>query len=109
MARRYVGRGVLGMPRFGIGAKLLLFSAIIFAGYAFLAGLTSHEIYKTIMAERVEKARHIDEVPVSTVKSAYARVQSGELTEEAAKTQVKDQLRRVKYGPNNEYYYIHDY
>jgi methyl-accepting chemotaxis protein len=97
------------MPRFGIGAKLFLLSAIICAGYAFLAGLASHKLYQTILAERIEQARHVGEVAVSTVKSAYARVQSGELTEDAAKTLVKDQLRRVKYGPTNEYYYIHDY
>ena len=97
------------MPKFGIGAKLLLFSAIICAGYAFLAALASHKIYQTITAERVEMVRHIDEIAVSMVKSAYARFQSGELTEEAAKTLVKDQLRKARYGKTDEYYYIHDY
>ena len=97
------------MPRFGIGAKLLLFSVIIFAGYAFLAWLASHKIYGTITTERIDMVRHVDEVAVSAVKTAYARFQSGELTEEAAKTLVKNQLRTVKYGPTNEYYYIHDY
>jgi methyl-accepting chemotaxis protein len=96
------------MPRFGIGAKLLAFSAIIFAGYAFLAGLASHKIHQTISAERVEMVRHLDETAVSMVKSAYARAQSGELTEDAAKTLVKDQLRKLRYG-NNEYYYVYDY
>jgi methyl-accepting chemotaxis protein len=97
------------MTKFGISAKLLLFSAIIFVGYAFLAWLASHKIHQTVTAERIEMVRHIDEVAASMVKSAYARFQSGELTEEAAKTLVKDQLRKVKYGPNNEYYYIYDY
>jgi methyl-accepting chemotaxis protein len=97
------------MPRFGIGAKLLLFSAIIFVGYAFLAWLASHKIHDTIIAERTELVRHVDEVAVSMVKTAYARFQNGELTEEAAKTLVKDQLRKVRYGQSNEYYYIHDY
>jgi len=97
------------MPKFGIGAKLLLFSVIIFVGYAFLAGLASRKIYQTILDERIDKARQIDEVAAATVKSAYARAQSGELTEDAAKKLAKDQLRRVKYGPSNEYYYIHDY
>ncbi len=97
------------MPKFGIGAKLLLFSAIICAGYAFLAALASHKIYQTITAERVEMVRHIDEIAVSMVKAAYARFQSGELTEEAAKTLVKDQLRKARYGKTDEYYYIHDY
>ena len=97
------------MPRFGISAKLLLFSAIIFAGYAFLAWLASHKIHQTITAERIDMVRHVDEVAVSMVKTAYARFQSGELTEEAAKTLVKDQLRTVKYGASGEYYYIHDY
>ena len=97
------------MPRFGISAKLLLFSAIIFAGYAFLAWLASHKIYQTITAERIEQVRHVDEVAVSMVKNAYARFKSGELTEEAAKTLVKDQLRGVRYGTSGEYYYIHDY
>jgi methyl-accepting chemotaxis protein len=97
------------MPKLGISAKLLLFSAIIFAGYAFLAWLASHKIHQTITSERIEQVRHVDEVAVSMVKTAYARFQSGELTEEAAKTLVKNQLRTVKYGASNEYYYIHDY
>jgi methyl-accepting chemotaxis protein len=96
------------MLKFGIGAKLLVFSAMIFAGYAFLAGLASHKIHQTISAERVEMVRHLDETAVSMVKSAYARAQSGELTEDAAKTLVKDQLRKLRYG-NNDYYYVHDY
>jgi methyl-accepting chemotaxis protein len=96
------------MPRFGIGAKLLAFSAMIFVGYAVLAGLASHKIHQTVSAERVEMLRHLDEAAVSMVKSAYARAQSGELTEDAAKTLVKDQLRKLRYG-NGEYYYVHDY
>jgi methyl-accepting chemotaxis protein len=96
------------MPKLGIGAKLLLFSAIIFAGYAFLAWLASHQIHQTIMSERIEMVRHLDETAVSMVKAAYARVQSGELTEEAAKTLVKNQMRPLRYG-NGDYYYIHDY
>src|ERR1700761_1323781 len=97
------------MPKFGISAKLLLFSLIIFAGYAFLAWLASHKIHQTITTERIDMVRHVDEVAVSAVKTAYARFKSGELTEEAAKKLVKDQLRTVKYGASNEYYYIHDY
>lgn len=97
------------MPKFGISAKLLLFSVIIFAGYAFLAGLASHKIHQTITTERTDMVRHVDQVAVSMVKNAYARFQSGELTEDAAKTLVKDQLRKIHYGSNNEYYYIHDY
>ena len=97
------------MAKFGISAKLLMFSAIIFAGYAFLAWLASHKIHQTITSERIEMVHHVDEVAVSMVKTAYARFQSGELTEEAAKKLVKDQLRTVKYGGSGEYYYIHDY
>src|ERR1700761_4591222 len=97
------------MPRFGIGAKLLLFSAIIFAGYAFLAWLASHKIHQTITDERVQMVRSVDEIAVSMVKNAYARFQSGELSEEAAKKLVKDQLRKIRYGATNEYYYIHDF
>ncbi len=96
------------MLRLGIGAKLLLFSAMIFVGYAFLAGFASHKIHQTISDERVEMVRHLDEAAVSMVKSAYARTQSGELTEDAAKKLVKDQLRQLRYG-NNDYYYVHDY
>ena len=96
------------MPRFGIGAKLLAFSVMIFVGYAFLAGLASHKIHQTISAERVEMVRHLDETAVSMVKSAYARAQSGELTEDAAKTLVKNQLRTLRYG-TGEYFYVHDY
>ena len=97
------------MAKFGISTKLLVFSAIIFAGYAFLAWLACQNIHQTVTSDRIEAVRQIDEVAVSMVKSAYARFQSGELTEEAAKTLVKDQLRKIKYGPNNEYYYIYNY
>src|ERR1700753_3784181 len=97
------------MPKFGIGAKLLAFSAIIFVGYAFIAWLASNKIYQTITRERTDMVRQVDEVAVSMVKNAYARFQSGELTEEAAKTLVKDQLRKVRYGATKEYYYIYDY
>jgi methyl-accepting chemotaxis protein len=96
------------MPRFGIGAKLLVFSAIIFAGYAFLAGLASHKIHQTINAERAEMVRALDEAAVSMVKAAYARAQSGEMTEEAAQKMVKDQLRAMRYG-NGEYYYVYNF
>ena len=96
------------MSRFGIGAKLLIFSVVIFIGYAFLAGLASHKIHQTISSERVEMVRQLDETAVSIVKSAYARAQSGELTEAAAQKMVKDQLRALRYG-NNEYFYVHDY
>jgi methyl-accepting chemotaxis protein len=99
----------LSMAKFGISAKLLVFSVIIFAGYAFLAWLASHKIHQTITQERIDMVRHVDEVAASAVKTAYARFQSGELTEDAAKKLVKDQLRAVKYGATNEYYYIHDY
>jgi len=52
--------------------------------------------------------RHLDETAVSMVKAAYARAQSGEMTEAAAQKMVKDQLRIMRYG-NGEYYYVHDY
>jgi methyl-accepting chemotaxis protein len=96
------------MSRLGIGAKLLIFSVVIFIGYAFLAGLASHKIHQTVSAERVQLVRQLDEAAVSMVKSAYAHFQSGELTEDAAKTLVKDQLRKLRYG-NGEYFYVHDY
>ncbi len=82
------------MPRFGIGAKLLAFSAIIFAGYAFLAGLASHKIHQTITAERAEMVRALDQTAVSMVKAAYARAQSGEMTEDAPR-----RWSRTRSGP----------
>jgi len=96
------------MPRFGIGAKLLAFSAIIFVGYAFLAGLASHKIHQTISSERLEMVRALDESAVSIVKAAYARAQSGEMTEAAAQKLAKDQLRSLRFG-NDDYYYVYDY
>jgi methyl-accepting chemotaxis protein len=96
------------MRKFGIGAKLLVFSAVIFIGYAFLAGLASQKIHETIRAERVDKLRSLTESAVSMVKSAYGRYQSGELTEDKAKTLVESELRTLKYG-NNEYFFIFDF
>ena len=96
------------MSRVGIGAKLLIFSVVIFIGYAFLAGLASHKIHQTISSERVEMVRQLDETAVSIVKSAYARAQSGELTEAAAQKLAKDQLRILRYA-GDDYYYVYDY
>jgi methyl-accepting chemotaxis protein len=62
----------------------------------------------SISAERIDKVRSLTEAAVSRVKTTYARYKSGELTEEAAKTLVKDELRSVKYG-NDDYFFIYDY
>jgi methyl-accepting chemotaxis protein len=54
------------------------------------------------------KGSQLTEAAVSRVKAVYARYQSGELTEEAAKTLAKDEIRAIKYG-NNDYYLAFDY
>jgi methyl-accepting chemotaxis protein len=96
------------MLKFGISGKLLMYAAMVFIGFVGLAGLATQKIYQSISAERVGEVRSLDEVAVSMVKIAYARFQSGELTEDAAMAMVKDELRAIKYG-NNEYFYIHGY
>jgi methyl-accepting chemotaxis protein len=96
------------MLKFGIGGKLLTLPAVMFVGFALLAGLASWQIYESISAERIDKVRSLTEAEVSRVKSAYARYKSGELTEEAAKTLVKNELRSIKYG-NDDYFFIYDY
>jgi methyl-accepting chemotaxis protein len=96
------------MLKFGIGGKLLAYSAMVFIGFAILAGLATQEIYESIKIERVDKVRSLTEAAVSRVKIAYSRFQNGELTEDAAKEIVKSDLRSTKYG-NNDYYYIYDY
>jgi methyl-accepting chemotaxis protein len=96
------------MLKFGIGGKLLMYAAIIFIGFMVVAGLASQKIYQSISTERIREVRSLDEVAASMVKNAYARYQSGELSEEAAKTIVKDELRAIKYG-NSDYYFIYDY
>jgi methyl-accepting chemotaxis protein len=94
--------------KIGIGGKLLMFSAMMFVGFSILAGISSQKIYETIKTERIDKVRSLSETAVSRVKAAYARYQSGELSEEAAKTLVKDELRTIKYG-NGDYFFIYDY
>ncbi len=96
------------MLKFGIGGKLLTLPAVMFIGFALLAGLASWKIYESISTERIDKVRSLTEAAVSRVKVVYARYQSGELTEEAAKTLVKDELRTTKFG-SNDYFYIYDY
>jgi methyl-accepting chemotaxis protein len=96
------------MFKFGIAARLLMFSAVVFIGFALLAGLASWKIYDSISAERVGKVRSLTEAAVSRVKSVYDRFKRGELSEEAAKTLVKDELRAIKYG-NGDYFFIYDY
>jgi methyl-accepting chemotaxis protein len=96
------------MPKFGITARLLMFSAIVFVAFALLAGLASWKIYDSISVERVGKVRSLTEAAVSRVKGAYDRFKKGELSEEAAKTLIKDELRTIKYG-NDDYFFIYDY
>ncbi len=96
------------MLKFGISGKLLAFSAMMFVGFALIAGLASWKIYQSISAERVDKVRSLTETAESMVKTAYARFKGGELTEETAQAVVKDELRKLRYG-NNEYFFIYDY
>jgi methyl-accepting chemotaxis protein len=96
------------MFKFGIGGKLLMLPLLMFIGFALLAGLASWNIYESISSERIDKVRSLTEAAVSMVKTAYARYQRGELSEEAAKTLVRDQIRAIKYG-NNDYYLAYDY
>ena len=96
------------MRKLGIGGKLLTLPALMFAGFAILAGLASWKIYDSIRTERIDKVRSLTEVAVSRVKTVYARYKSGELSEEAAKTLVKDELRAIKYG-KDDYFFIYDY
>jgi len=96
------------MPKLGIAARLLMFSAIVFVGFILLAGLASWKIYESISTERIDKVRSLTEAAVSRAKTVYARYKSGELTEEAAKTLIKDELRGIKYG-KDDYFFIYDY
>jgi methyl-accepting chemotaxis protein len=96
------------MLKFGIGGKLLALPALMFVGFAPLAGLASWKIYDSISTERIDKIRNVTEAALSRVKAVYARYKSGELTEEAAKTLVKDELRSIRYG-QDDYLFIFDY
>jgi methyl-accepting chemotaxis protein len=96
------------MFKFGIAARLLFFSVVVFVGFALLAGLASWKINDSISAERVGKVRSLTEAAVSKVKSAYDRFKKGELTEEAAKTLIKNELRTIKYSKDG-YFFIYDY
>jgi methyl-accepting chemotaxis protein len=96
------------MFRFGIGGKLLTLPAVMFLGFGLLAGLASWKIYESINTERIDKLRSLTEAAASRIKAAHARFQRGELTEEAAKTLVRDELRTLRYG-NDDYFYIFDY
>jgi methyl-accepting chemotaxis protein len=96
------------MLKFGISGKLLTLPAVMFVGFALLAGLASWQIYDSISTERIDKVRSLTEAEVSRVKSAYDRYKSGELSEEAAKNLVKNELRTIKYG-NGDYFFIYDY
>jgi methyl-accepting chemotaxis protein len=96
------------MLKFGISGKLLTLPAVMFIGFALLAGLASWKIYESISTERIDKVRSLTEAELSRVKNAYARYKSGELTEEAAKALVKDELRTIRYG-NDDYFFIYDY
>jgi methyl-accepting chemotaxis protein len=101
-------RSNFSILKLGIGGKLLMLPALMFVGFSLLAGLASWKIYQSISTERIGKVRSLDEVAVSRIKTAYTRYKSGELTEEAAKAVVKDELRTIKYG-NDDYFFIYDY
>ena len=53
----------------GIGGKLLTLPALMFVGFALLAGLASWKIYDSIRTERIDEVRHLAEVAVSQGQS----------------------------------------
>jgi signal transduction histidine kinase len=61
------------------------------------------EVLRSVTAERAEKVRSLAETALSIVKSAYARHQTGELTEDDAKELAKSELRNLRYD-NDEYF-----
>jgi methyl-accepting chemotaxis protein len=99
---------VAARSKFGIGGKFLVLSAMMFIGFALLAGLAAQKIHQTLIDERIEKIRSLSEAGLSIVKAAHARFQSGELSEEAAKALAKDQTRNLKYEDGG-YFTIFDY
>ena len=91
------------MLKFGIGGKLLTLPAVMFIGFALLASLASWKIYESISTERIDKVRSLTEAAVSMIKTAHARYQSGELSEEAldATTQAQRGLEPASSEPGS--------
>ena len=96
------------MFKFGIGGRILIYAVAIFVGFVALSGLASWQIYESIRTERIAKVRSLSEMALSTVKIAYDRAKNGELTEDAAKNLVKDQIRKLRYD-TTEYFFIYDF
>jgi methyl-accepting chemotaxis protein len=96
------------MLKLGIGNRILIYTVAIFVAFIALSGLASWKIYESIQTERVGKVRSLSEIGLSIAKTAYDRTKTGELTEDAAKNLVKDQIRRLRYD-TNEYFFIYDY
>ncbi|HMK81248.1 MAG TPA: cache domain-containing protein [Xanthobacteraceae bacterium] len=96
------------MHKFKIGTRFVLYSLMVFMGFAALAGFTSWMIYDSIRSERIDKVRGLAEAATSMVKAAYGRSQSGELSVEAAQALVKDQIRKLRYGVD-DYFFVYDY
>ncbi|MEJ5349366.1 MAG: cache domain-containing protein [Desulfosoma sp.] len=100
------------MERFG-GKKGKFSTRIIVFGVGgvltFTAVLTwiSFTLESRIMDEKKIATRHVVEVAYSLLEKSAKMAQEGGLTEEAAKRQVLDQIRALRYR-ENDYFWIND-
>ncbi|SEH34158.1 methyl-accepting chemotaxis protein [Magnetospirillum fulvum] len=91
----------------GIGVRLTMIVVATVVGMVVIAALGLVNARDSLMEERRIKTREVVELATSIAAAAEARVRSGELTAEAAKTQALDRIREMRYAGDN-YFWIND-
>ncbi len=91
----------------GIIGRLFGLVAAGAVGLVILCVVAGLNLQSSLLDDRIELTRHLDEEALSVVRTIQARAQKGEISEESAKETAKNTIRNLKYG-DNEYFFIYD-
>lgn len=92
----------------GIRSKLLLSSVVSFVGLLVMAVVTIHALRSQMIEDRVAMVRNMTEVARDIIQAEYDRYKAGEISEDAARNNAVETLRRLRYA-NDEYFFIDDF
>jgi len=86
------------------------FAAMVVVGAAGLAGIAAggiSRVHSTMLSERMEKAKHLVDIPYSILQATYRLEEAGKISRPEAQRQALATIRTIRYEGNN-YFWIND-